>query len=33
MYGRLWRNGVILLTGETEALGEKYYTACVVDGE
>jgi hypothetical protein len=25
-------NGGMILTGETEVLGEKHYTACVVDG-
>jgi hypothetical protein len=28
----LWRNGRMILTGETEVLGEKLYTAWVVDG-
>ena len=27
----VWSNGGMKLTGETEVLGEKYYTACVVD--
>ena len=28
----VWSNGGIILTGETEVLGEKYYTASVVGG-
>ena len=30
--GRVWSNGGMILTGETEVLGEKHYTAWVVDG-
>jgi hypothetical protein len=32
MNERVWSNGGMILTGETGVLGEKYYTACVVDG-
>ena len=32
MDGLVWSNGGIILTGETEVLGEKHYTAWVVDG-
>jgi len=28
----VWSNGGVILTGETEVLGEKHYTAWVVDG-
>ena len=28
---RVWSNGGMILTGETEALEEKYYTARVLD--
>ena len=28
----VWSNGGMILTGETEVLGEKHYTAWVVDG-
>ena len=29
----VWSNGGMILTGETEVLGEKHYTAWVVDGD
>ena len=32
MDGWVWSNGGMILTGETEELGEKHYTAWVVDG-
>jgi len=32
MDGWVWSNGGMILTGETEVLGEKHYTAWVVDG-
>jgi len=32
MNGCVWRNGGMILTGETEVLGEKHYAALVVDG-
>jgi len=32
MNQRVWSNGGMILTGETEVLGEKHYTAWVVDG-
>jgi len=28
----VWSNGGMILTGETEVLGEKYYIVWVVDG-
>jgi hypothetical protein len=28
----LWNKGGMILTGKTEVLGEKHYTAWVVDG-
>jgi len=28
---RVWSNGGTILTGEIEVLGEKYYTALIVD--
>jgi len=28
----VWSSGGMILTGETEVLGEKHYTAWVVDG-
>jgi hypothetical protein len=30
-YGGIWSFGGMILTGETEVLGEKHYTALVVD--
>jgi len=32
MDGCVWSNGGMILTGETEVLGVKQYTAWVVDG-
>ena len=32
MDGWVWSNGGMILTGETEVLGEKYYTVWVVEG-
>ena len=32
MDGWVWSNGGMVLTGETEMLGEKHYTAWVIDG-
>ena len=32
MDGWVWSSGGMILTGETEVLGEKHYTAWVVDG-
>ena len=32
MDGWAWSNGGMVLTGETEVMGEKHYTAWVVDG-
>ena len=32
MGGWVWSNGGMILTGETEVMGEKRYTAWVVDG-
>ena len=32
MDGWVWSNGGMVLTGETEVLGEKHYTVWVVDG-
>jgi hypothetical protein len=32
MDGWVWSNGGMILTGETEVLGEKHYTVWVVDG-
>ena len=32
MDGCVWSNGGMVLTGETEVLGEKHYTVWVVDG-
>jgi len=32
MDGWVWSNGGMVLTEETEVLGEKHYTAWVVDG-
>jgi len=31
MNERVWRTGGMILTGEIEVLGEKHYTASVVD--
>jgi len=32
MDGCVWSNGGMILTGETEVLGERYSTAWVLDG-
>ena len=32
MNGWVWSNGGMVLTGETEVMGEKLYTVRVVDG-
>jgi len=32
MDGWVWSSGEMVLTGETEVLGEKYYRVWVVDG-
>ena len=32
MNERMWSNGGMILTGETEVLGEKHYTVGVIDG-